>query len=131
MHVLAPSIVSLQEQIEVNAYKASCRHFVVQSFAGKSAFFQDKKEIVDHYIGDISADQLLQVPTLNQMAFEAIDMLGTNFYDFATSETTDTASPQHSVVLRGYTQSWLATMWDEFDRIGLRDIVLSNFNQTR
>lgn len=129
MHLLAPTMVSLQEQIEVRAYKDACRHFVVQSFAGKSAFFHDKKAVVDEYIGDMTEDQRLQVPTLNQMAFEAVDLLGATFFDFATSEDTNTKSPQHSVVLRGYTQSWLASIWDEFDRIGLRDIVLANFNR--
>jgi hypothetical protein len=128
MHLLAPSMVSLQEQTEVQPYRAACKHFVVQSFAGKSAFFQDKKDVVEHYIGDIPSEQRLQVPTLNQMAFEAVDLLGTTFYDFATGDDPDTKSPQHSLVLRGYTQSWLGTMWDEYDRIGLRDIVLNNFN---
>jgi hypothetical protein len=130
MHLVAPTIVSLQEQIEVREFKKTCRHFVVQSFAGKSAFFEDRKDIVHDYIGDIPLEQRLQVPTLNQMAFEAVDVMGTTFFDFATSEDPNVNSPQHSLVLRGYTQSWLATIWDEFDRIGLRDIVLNNFNQS-
>ncbi len=128
MHLVAPTVVSLGEQLDVAEFKTSCDHFVVQAHAGKSVFFEEQKDVVRKYIGDVRPERIIKVPTINQMAMEAVDITGSHFFDFATDVDTDLKGPQKSLVLRGYVKTWLSALWDEFDRVGLRDVALQNLN---
>ena len=58
------------------------------------------------------------------MAYEQVEIAGSPFSAFIANKTADGRPAAHSFVLRGYVRTWQRKVADEFDRIGLLDLIM-------
>ena len=57
------------------------------------------------------------------MAAEQVDLASVPFATFIANRKQGGDPASYSFVLRGYVHHWLGTVWAEYDRVGLTDIV--------
>ena len=57
------------------------------------------------------------------MAAEQVDLASVSFATFIANQKQSGAPASYSFVLRGYVRHWLKTIWAEYDRVGLTDIM--------
>ena len=57
------------------------------------------------------------------MAAEQLDLASVPFATFISNKKQSGAPASYSFVLRGYVRHWLETIWAEYDRVGLTDIL--------
>ena len=57
------------------------------------------------------------------MAAEQVDLASVPFATFIANRKQGGDPASYSFVLRGYVHHWLGTVWAEYDRVGLIDIV--------
>ena len=65
----------------------------------------------------------ITIPKLNEMAFEQVELASVPFVNFIANKDRNGETTNNSFVLRGYVRHWLGTVWNEYDRIKLSDIV--------
>jgi hypothetical protein len=123
MHVLGASIASLEEIAETAPFVANGHYFLVKNYVNETTFFEwDPETYMSFFSKSRSADEV-SVPKLSEMAYEQVDIAGTPFSTFVANKTADGRSAAHSFVLRGYVRTWQRKIADEFDRIGLIELV--------
>jgi hypothetical protein len=57
------------------------------------------------------------------MAAEQVDLASVPFATFVANKKQSGAPASYSFVLRGYVRHWLETIWAEYDRVSLTDIM--------
>jgi hypothetical protein len=57
------------------------------------------------------------------MAYEQVEIAGSSFSQFVANKTGDGRQAAHSFVLRGYVRTWQGKIAEEFDEIGLLDLI--------
>ena len=72
-------------------------------------------------VGGIIPDQ--DVPKLNEMACEQVEVASTPFVSFVANKDGKGDAANYSFVLRGYVRHWLGNVWGEYDRVQLMDLV--------
>jgi hypothetical protein len=65
----------------------------------------------------------ISIPKLNEMAFEQVELAGVPFLSFVANKTPKGEPTNYSFVLRGYVRHWLGNVWNEYERIKLKDIL--------
>ena len=65
----------------------------------------------------------ITIPKLSELAYEQVELSGTPFSTFIANQDAEGEPAEHSFVLRGYVRTWLARVADEFERVGLLDLV--------
>jgi hypothetical protein len=60
------------------------------------------------------------------MAYEQVELSAVPFVTFIANKTARGENANYSFVLRGYVRHWLGSVWAEFDRVKLPEIVGSN-----
>ena len=63
----------------------------------------------------------INIPKLNEMAYEQVELTGVPFSTFVADKTLDNQPADYSLVLRGYVRTWLNQVQAEYDRVGLLD----------
>lgn len=121
-HILGPSIASLDEIAETAAFVGDAKYFLVKNFINNTSFFEWDPATYDSYFHKIRDAVEINVPHLNEMACEQVELASVPFLTFVANKgpTGDTAS--YSFVLRGYVRHWLGNVWAEYDRVKLKDI---------
>lgn len=123
LHVIGPSIASLEEIAEIAPYVADAYYFMVKNHVNDTTFFEWDPQTHAKYFEDVVTAGEITIPKLSELAYEQVEISGTPFSTFIANQTADGEPADHSFVLRGYVRTWLARVADEFERVGLLDLI--------
>ncbi len=118
-HVVGPSIASLDEIGEIAKYLPGVEYVVARNFINETNFFEWDQTTHRKYFEKIPKAQEIDVPKLNEMAFEQVDLAGVTFKDFIDNRAADGQPGKFSFVLRGYVRKWCSEIDEEFARVKL------------
>jgi hypothetical protein len=118
-HVLGPSVASLDEIADVMPYTGDGSYFAVKNFINDTSFFEWDPSVYDTYFRKAKGAVEVNIPKLNEMAFEQVDLTGVPFSVFIKNKNAHGHAANNSLVLRGYVRTWLNHVSQEYDRIGL------------
>ena len=65
------------------------------------------------------------------MAYEQVELASIPFTTFIANKTQSGEAANYSFVLRGYVRHWLGQVWDEYERVKLRNIGVGKSNSPR
>jgi hypothetical protein len=122
-HVLGPSIASLDEIVETAAYLGDGKYFMVKNFINNTHFFEWDEATHAAYFKKLPDAVEITIPKLTEMASEQVDLASVPFATFIANKKKSGEPASYSFVLRGYVRHWLDTVWAEYDRVSLTDIV--------
>src|SRR5437879_6788174 len=122
-HILGPSIASLDEIAETAAFLGDAKYFMVKNFINNTHFFEWDEETHAPYFKRIPDAVEITIPKLPEMAAEQVDLASVPFATFIANKKQGGDPASYSFVLRGYVHHWLDTVWAEYERVGLTDIV--------
>ncbi|HEX5763986.1 MAG TPA: hypothetical protein VFY27_00325 [Woeseiaceae bacterium] len=120
-HVLGPSVASLEEIADVLPFTGGKNYFAVKNFINETSFFEWDPAVYDSYFKMAKGAVELNVPKLNEMAYEQVDLSGVPFSTFIKNKNAQGHNANNSLVLRGYAKTWLKQVFDEYERVGLVD----------
>lgn len=120
-HILGPSIASLDEINEVIPYANGKNYFAVKNFVNETSFFEWDPAIYESYFKKARGAVDVNIPKLNEMAFEQVELSGVPFSTFVKNKNAQGHNAKYSLVLRGYVRTWLNQIFDEYDRVGLHE----------
>lgn len=116
LHVLGPSVQSLGEVSSAAArIGGGSRHLLVKNYISSTTGGYFDWDGADSKFAGVLAQmepQTIVVPHLADRACEAIDKRGVGFVEFC-------GDVAESKMLRGYTRTWLDTVWRDFSKVGL------------
>jgi hypothetical protein len=118
-HILGPSVASLEEIADVMPYTGGRNYFAVKNFINETSFFEWDPAVYDSYFKKAKGAVEMNIPKLNEMAYEQVDLSGVPFSTFIKNKTAQGHLANSSLVLRGYVRTWLKQVFDEYDRVGL------------
>jgi len=122
-HVLGPSVSSLDE-IEITApYVSDAHYYLVKNHVNDTTFFEWDPDTYHAYFDEVKAAGEINIPKLNELAYEQVEISGVPFSEFIDNRTADGKRAEHSFVLRGYVRTWVRQVEAEFDRVRLMDII--------
>src|SRR6266446_2426466 len=122
-HILGPSIASLDEIVGTAAYLGDGKYFMVKNFINNTHFFEWDEATHAAYFKRLPDAVEMTVPKLPEMAAEQVDLASVPFATFIANKKKSGEPASYSFVLRGYVRHWLDTVWAEYDRVSLTDIV--------
>jgi hypothetical protein len=122
-HVLGSSIASLNEIAETAPYAADAHYFLVKNHVNDTTFFEWDPATYSSYFSKTRSAGEVTIPKLSEMAYEQVDIAASPFSAFIANKTGDGRPAVHSFVLRGYVRTWQRKVNEEFDRIGLLDLL--------
>jgi hypothetical protein len=120
-HILGPSVASLEEIADVLPFSGGKNYFAVKNFINETSFFEWDPAVYDSYFKMAKGAVELNIPKLNEMAYEQVDLSGVPFSTFVKNKNAQGHNANNSLVLRGYVRTWLKHVFDEYDRVGLID----------
>jgi hypothetical protein len=124
VHVVGPSIASLDEIGEISKYLSGVEYVVARNSINETNFFEWDDSTYRKYFTQISKSHEIDIPKLNEMAYEQVDVAGVTFKDFIDNRAADGSQGKFSFVLRGYVRKWCAEIDEQFGRVKmLQDIV--------
>ncbi len=124
VHVVGPSIASLDEIGEISKYLSGVEYVVARNSINETNFFEWDDSTYRKYFTQISKSHEIDIPKLNEMAYEQVDVAGVTFKDFIDNRAADGSQGKFSFVLRGYVRKWCAEIDEQFSRVKmLQDIV--------
>ncbi len=130
-HVLGSSIASLDEIEETASLTTGGRHFLVKNFINDASFFNWDQTIQNSYFKKSRYTEEITVPRLREMAYEQVELASVPFTTFIANKSRSGKAANYSFVLRGYVRHWLGQVWDEYERIRLKNIVTGEANTLR
>ena len=119
MHVVGPSIASLDEMNEVTKYTNGLDYVVARNFINGTNFFEWDEATFKKYFASLPNAKEIEVPKMNEMAYEAVDLAGVTYSDFANNKTSAGDQANYSFVLRGYVRKWIADLDAEFEQLDM------------
>jgi hypothetical protein len=122
-HILGATIASLQEINETAAYLGDARYSMVKNFINNTHFFEWDEATHASYFKRIKDAVEIVIPKLNEMATEQVELASVPYVTFVANKKQNGEPASYSFVLRGYVRHWLGSVWAEYDRIKLTDIV--------
>lgn len=125
LHVIGPSIASLEEIAEIAPYMADANYFMVKNHVNETTFFEWDPQTHAKYFEDVNTTGEITIPKLGELAYEQVELSGSPFSTFIANQDAEGDPADHSFVLRGYVRTWLARVADEFERVGLLDLLAS------
>ena len=120
-HILGPSVSSLEEIADVMPYTRGKNYFAVKNFINETSFFEWDPAVYDSYFKKAKGAVELNIPKLNEMAYEQVELSGVPFSTFIKNRSAQGHIANNSLVLRGYVRTWLNLVSEEYERIGLLD----------
>jgi hypothetical protein len=118
-HILGSSVASLEEISEVLPYMKDSSYFAVKNFINEASFFDWDKTVYDNYFKQAKDAIEVNIPKLNEMACEQVELAGVPFSTFLRNKNAQGQNANYSLVLRGYVRTWLNRVFDEYENIGL------------
>lgn len=123
LHVIGPSISSLEEIAEIAPYVAEANYFMVKNHVNDTTFFEWDPQTHAKYFEDVVTSGEITIPKLSELAYEQVELCGAPFSTFVANQDAQGRAAEHSFVLRGYVRTWLARVADEFERVGLLELL--------
>jgi hypothetical protein len=120
-HVVGSSVASLDEIAEVLPYAKGKHYFIVKNFINDTSFFEWNPTVYRNYFKGAADAVEVNIPKLNEMAYEQVEITGVPFADFVANRQSNGQTGGNSLVLRGYVRTWLKQIFHEYDRVGLLD----------
>lgn len=124
-HILGPSIASLDEIAETSRFVGDASHFLVKNHINATSFFEWDPLTYKSYFKKIKDAQEIDIPKLNEMACEQVEVAGLPYASFVANKNSKGETANYSFVLRGYVRHWLSQVSSEYDRVKLLDLVSS------
>jgi hypothetical protein len=122
-HILGSSIASLNEIEETAPFTADADYFLVKNFINNTNFFDWDQATQTSYFKKIKDATIINVPKLNEMAYEQVELASVPFLTFVANKDIKGETANYSFVLRGYVRHWLGNVWAEYDRVKLLDLL--------
>ena len=119
VHVVGSSIASLDEMGEVARYTKGIHYIVARNFINETNFFEWDDKTYKKYFAGLSNAREIEIPKLNEMAYEAVDLAGSTFSDFIANKTRNGEDASFSFVLRGYVRKWRTDLDAELDKLDM------------
>ena len=105
-HIVGSSIASLDEIGEISKYLNGIEYVVTRNFINETNFFEWDQTTHRKYFANLPKAQEIDIPKLNEMAYEQIDLSGVTFKDFIENRAADGQPGKFSFVVRGYARKW-------------------------
>jgi len=122
-HILGSSIASLDEIEETASLTKGGRHVLVKNFINEASFFDwDQATYKSYFKKSRYADEIT-VPKLTEVAYEQVELASVPFTTFIANKSQSGEAANYSFVLRGYVRHWLGQVWDDYERIKLKNII--------
>lgn len=118
-HVVGSSIASLEEISEVARYVNDMEYIVARNAVNDTNFFEWDQKTYKKYFAKLNSAHEIDIPKLNEMAYEQVDLSGLTFKDFIDNKGPGGSAGNHSFVLRGYVRKWCADLDNELERLDL------------
>ncbi len=128
IHVVGPSIASLDEMGEVAKYTKDISYIIARNFINETNFFEWDAKTFKKYFAGLSNAREIDVPKLNEMAYEQVDLAGVTFSDFISNKKANGDDGSFSFVLRGYVRKWIQDLDTEFEKL---ELIKSIIEETR
>ena len=109
--------------VDTAGYLVDARYFMVKNFINNTYFFEWDEATNAAYFKRLPGAVGITIPKLVEMAAEQVDLTSVPFTTFVANKTQGGASASYSFVLRGYVRHWLGTIWAEYNRVGLTDVL--------
>jgi hypothetical protein len=122
-HILGSSIGSLNEIQDLSGFTRDFKYFLVKNFINDASFFEWDQTTHSSYFKKSSEAVEITIPKLNERAYEEVEVTSVPFATFISNKDRNGEPASYSFVLRGYVRQWLGQVWDEYERIKLKDIV--------
>jgi len=122
-HILGSSIESLNEIKNLSSFTKDCKYFLVKNFINDTSFFEWNQATYSSYFKKLNDAVEIKIPKLTERAYEEVELVSVPFSTFIANKDQKGDPANYSFVLRGYVRHWLAQVWDEYDRVKLKDIV--------
>jgi hypothetical protein len=110
VHVLGGTMSSFREIKSTAEKLTNARHFLIKNQINDNSFFKWNAEMSQFLAGGV-----IDVPKLDALAGEHVDIASIGFEKFAADET-------KSETLRGYVKHWLRRVYTSFDAAGLNGL---------
>lgn len=123
LHVLGPSIASLDEIAEVAPYVEDANYFLVKNHINDTNFFEWDPVTHRRYFEKVTPAGEITVPKLNEMSYEQVEISGVPFSTFVANKTASGDPANQSFVLRGYVRTWQTKIAEELNRVRLLDLL--------
>jgi hypothetical protein len=117
IHVIGPSIASLDEIGEVAKYLTGVDYVLARNFINETNFFEWDPKTYQRYFSHTAQTQDIEIPKLNEMAYEQVDLAAVPFRDFIDNKAADGTPGNFSFVLRGYVRKWIADIDAQFGQL--------------
>ena len=115
LHVLGPSMASLSEVMALTQMiGTSARHLIVKNHINDTEYDLANDPRYSEFFR-VAAPGTIMVPKIPALAAEKVQQLQMPFAAFAASK--------ESRMLRGYVRAWLSSVWGEFDRVGINNLL--------
>ena len=118
-HIIGSSIASLDEIADIAKYLSGIEYVVTRNFINETNFFEWDQTTHRKYFSGVAKAQEIDVPKLNEMAYEQVDVAGVTFKDFIDNRSPDGQAAKYSFVLRGYVKKWCSEIDEDFARVKL------------
>jgi len=122
-HILGSSIASLDEIALTASFMEGAKYFLVKNHVNNTTFFEWDEATFASYFNKIKDSVELTIPKLDEMAFEKVEVESIPFLKFVANKNAKDELANFSFVLRGQVRHWLASIWAEFDRVKLTELV--------
>jgi len=126
VHVIGPSIASLDEMGEVAKYTKGIHYIIARNFINETNFFEWDEKTYKKYFAGLSHAREIEVPKLNEMAYEQVDLAGVTFSDFIANKNARGEAGNFSFVLRGYVRKWIGDIDKAFEHLDLIKTVIES-----
>ncbi len=122
-HVVGSSIASLEGIQHTVSSTTGGKYFLVKNFVNDGSFFEWNQATYNSYFNKFGCVEEIVIPKLKELAYEQVEIASVPFSTFIADKTKNGDLAGYSHVLRGYVRHWLGRVWNEYDRINLKDIV--------
>ena len=104
---------------EVAKYTNGMDYVVARNFINETNFFEWDETTYNKYFARLPNAKEIEVPKLNEMAYEQVDLAGVTFSDFIANKKANGEDAKFSFVLRGYVRKWLHDIDAEFSQLDM------------
>jgi CobQ/CobB/MinD/ParA family nucleotide binding protein len=118
-HVIGSAIASLEEINEVAKYLNGVDYVISRNFINETNFFEWDQKTYKKYFAKLNAAHEIDIPRLNAMAYEQVDLAAVPFKDFIDSKNAQGEATNFSFVLRGYVRKWCHDLDAELEKLKL------------
>jgi hypothetical protein len=116
-HVVGPAIASLDEISEIAKYVSGIDYLIARNFINETNFFEWDQQTHKKYFARQNAANQFDIPRLNEMAYEQVDLANVTFKDFIDNKANDGNPGKFSFVLRGYVRKWCNDLDRELEKL--------------